>query len=88
MVATSRRDWPGLLCLLTAERDDGQVYDRDLSAISVEIRALARRSGDGSARPTVPGELWSVDWSVDRSGDTRPSAPGCYTSGDAAVTLG
>jgi len=38
--APTRRDWARLLTELTRQLDDGRVYDRDLGALSSELRSL------------------------------------------------
>jgi hypothetical protein len=39
-VPLTRRDWPWVLRDLTTHLDDGRVYDRDLAALSAELRSL------------------------------------------------
>ena len=39
-VPLTRRDWARVLRELTTQLDDGRVYDRDLAALSAELRAL------------------------------------------------
>jgi hypothetical protein len=39
-VPLTRRDWPRVSRELTTQLDEGRVYDRDLAALSAELRAL------------------------------------------------
>jgi hypothetical protein len=36
----TRRDWPGVLQELAQQLDDGRIYDRDLSDLSVALDAV------------------------------------------------
>ncbi|WP_369134239.1 hypothetical protein [Modestobacter sp. I12A-02662] len=47
-IPPTRRDWPRLLRELTAQLDDGRIYNRDLDELSVALTAvdvaMSRRS--------------------------------------------